>query len=283
MKAIAAHGLSQRRAASLIGVDPKTIRRPDVKDNDQIRARMRAIAEQRRRFGYRRIGLLLEREGVTMNQKKLYRLYTDERLTVRKRKRRKRAMDSRTPMPQAATPNARWSVDFVADTYGESRRFRALAVVDDHARDCIGLIADTSISGARVARELDAMIRVYGKPACIVSDNGTEFTSRAILDWQTRTGVAWHYIDPGKPQQNAYAESFIGRLRDECLNETVFETLDHARRTLATWRHDYNHVRPHGAHDGATPAEVRARAAGGWPGSSDGRSSRPLPSVLKTG
>jgi putative transposase len=112
---------------------------------------------------------------------------------------------------------------------------------------------------------------------------GTEFTSRAVLEWQTRTGIAWHYIDPGKPQQNAYAESFIGRCRDECLNETVFETLDHARRTLAKWRHDYNHVRPHSAHGGAIPAEVRAGIAGGWPGSSGGRSSRPIPSALKTG
>lgn len=132
---------------------------------------MRAIAEQRRRFGYRRIGVLLAREGLTMNKKKLYRLYTDERLTVRKRKRRKRAMGSRTPMPQAGAPNARWSLDFVSDTFGPSRRFRALCVVDDCARDCVGFIADTSISGARVVRELDAMIRVYGKPACIVSDN----------------------------------------------------------------------------------------------------------------
>jgi putative transposase len=242
-------------------VDPKTFRRPDIKDNQAIRTRMRAIAEERRRFGYRRIGVLLAREGVTMNKKKLYRLYTDERLTVRKRKGRKRAMGSRTPMPQAAAPNARWSVDFVSDTFGPSRRFRALAVVDDFARDSIALIADTSIGGARVVRELDAMIRLYGKPACIVSDNGTEFTSRAVLEWQSRTGVAWHYIAPGKPQQNAYAESFIGRLRDECLNETVFETLDHARKTLARWRHDYNHVRPHSALGNATPAEMRSGAA----------------------
>lgn len=248
-----------------------------------MRARMRAIAERRRRFGYRRIGVLLAREGHVMNEKKLYRLYTDERLTVRVRKKRKRAMGSRTPMPQAPAPNARWSLDFVSDTYGASRRFRALAVVDDFARDSVGLIADTSISGSRVVRELDAMIRLYGKPACIVSDNGTEFTSRAVLEWQTRTGIAWHYIDPGKPQQNAFIESFNGRLRDECLNETVFETLDHARRTLALWRHDYNHVRPHSALGGATPAAARAGAASGWPGSSGGRASRPLPIVLKKG
>jgi putative transposase len=259
----------------LVGVDPKTVRKADTRDNADIRARMKSIAEQRRRFGYRRIGLMLEREGIKMNPKKLFRLYTEERLTVRKRRGRKRAMGTRNPMPIPDHPNARWSIDFVSDTFGASRRMRILAVVDDCTRESIGLVADTSIGGHRVARELDAMIRVYGKPVCIVSDNGTEFTSRALLEWQTRAGVAWHYIDPGKPQQNAFAESFNGRLRDECLNETAFESLAHARKILALWRRDYNHVRPHSAHHGATPASARAGAAGGWPGSPDGRSSRP--------
>ncbi len=191
---------------------------------------MRAIAEQRRRFGYRRIGLMLEREGATMNPKKLYRLYSEERLTVRKRRGRKRATGTRTPMPVSDRPNARWSVDFVSDTSAPSRRFRIFAVVDDCTRESIGLIADTLIGGHRVARELDAMIRVYGKPDCIVSDNGTEFTSRAVLQWQTGSSVAWHYIDPGKPQQNPFAESFNGRLRDQCLNDTTFDSLAHARK-----------------------------------------------------
>ena len=236
---------------------------------------MRAIAAERRRFGYRRIGLMLEREGITMNPKKLFRLYSEEKLTVRKRRGRKRATGSRAPMPVPDWPNARWSVDFVSDTFASSRRFRIFAVVDDCTRESIGLIADTSISGHRVARELDAMIRVYGKPDCIISDHGTEFTSRAMLEWQTRSGVAWHYIDPGKPQQNAFAESFNGRLRDECLNETTFDSLPHARSELARWRYDYNHIRPHGAHGGATPASVRASAAV-RPGCVDGPAGRPL-------
>lgn len=243
---------------------------------------MREIAETRRRFGYRRIGLLLEREGVTMNKKKLYRLYSEERLTVRKRRGRKRAMGTRTPMPVPDRPNARWSLDFVSDTFGASRRFRILAVVDDCTRESIGMVADTSIGGVRVARELDAMMRVYGRPGSIVSDNGTEFTSRAMLEWQTRAGVAWHYIEPGKPQQNAFAESFNGRLRDECLNETWFDSLDHARHALARWRYDYNHVRPHSAHNGATPASVRAGAALGSPGS-DQDSIAPLSSNAFSG
>lgn len=281
MKAVAVHGLSQRRACTLVGVDPKTVRKPDIRDNPEIRARMRAIAADRRRFGYRRIGLMLEREGIKMNHKKLYRLYSEERLTVRKRKGRKRAMGTRIPMPVAVSPNARWSVDFVADTFGASRRLRILAVVDDHTRESIGLVADTSIGGHRVARELDRMIRIYGKPQCIVSDNGTEFTSRAMLEWQNRAAVAWHYIEPGKPQQNAFAESFNGRLRDECLNETAFDSLTHARKTLALWRHDYNHVRPHSAHGGATPSSVRAAAGGTARHGGANAPPRPLPSRQK--
>lgn len=257
MQAVAAHGISQRRACRLIGVDPKTVRRPERKDDAEVRTRMKEIAAHRRRFGYRRIGVLLAREGMVMNKKKLYRLYTEERLAVKRRKGRKRARGPSQPMPPAAAPNARWSLDFVSDTYGASRRFRILAVVDDCTRESIGLVADTSIGGVRVARELDAMIRCYGKPACIVSDNGTEFTSRAMLEWQGRANVAWRYIDPGKPQQNAFSESFNGRLRDECLNETWFDSLAHARRVLARWRYDYNHVRPHSAHGGKTPASMR--------------------------
>jgi putative transposase len=247
---------------------------------------MRAIAETRRRFGYRRIGLMLEREGVVMNHKKLHRIYREEGLAVRRRRGRKRATGSRTPMPQASAPNARWSLDFVSDTFGASRRFRMLAVVDDCTRENLGLIADTSIGGTRVARELDAMMRIYGKPGCIVSDNGPEFTSRAMLEWQNATRVDWHYIEPGKPQQNAYIESFNGRLRDECLNETSFDTLDHARRTLALWRYDYNHVRPHSAHDGGTPAAARQVSAGGLMAGQHGAnppSTRPLPTALHSG
>lgn len=282
MKAVAVHGLSQRRACGLFGVDPKTVRRSETKDNPEIRERMRVIAAERRRFGYRRIGVLLEREGMKMNHKKLYRLYREERLAVKRRRGRKRAIGSRTPAPQALSPNARWSIDFLSDTFGASRRFRILAVGDDCTRESIGLVGDTSIGGMRVTRELDAMIRIYGKPLSIISDNGPEFTSRAVLDWQNQTGVAWHYIDPGKPVQNAFIESFNGRLRDECLNEEVFDSLDDARRKLARWRYDYNHVRPHSAHDGATPASVRAAAAV-RPGCMAGPAGRPLPSVLQTG
>lgn len=251
------YDLSQRRACSLVSVDPKTVRRTPEPDNPDIRTRMREIASKRRRFGYRRIGLMLEREGIAMNEKKLRRLYREEGLAVKRRRGRKRATGTREPMPVPDAPSKRWSLDFVSDVFGAARRFRILAVIDDCTRECLALVADTSLSGMRVARELDRVIRLYGKPNTIVSDNGTELTSRAILEWQNDRGVAWHYIAPGKPQQNGFVESFNARLRDELLNEEVFETLSHARRLLARWRHDYNHVRPHSSLSGLAPADAR--------------------------
>lgn len=219
---------------------------------------MRAIAGERRRFGYRRIGLMLEREGIVMNHKKLRRLYGEEGLSVRRRRGRKRATGTRSPLAVPERPGQRWSLDFLQDGFGEVRRLRIFAVIDDFTRECLALVADTSIGGERVSRELDAVIRLYGKPETIVSDNGTELTSRAVLNWQKERGIGWHYIQPGKPQQNAFIESFNARLRDECLNEEVFDSLAHARRILALWRYDYNHIRPHSALDGKTPAECRS-------------------------
>jgi len=176
-----------------------------------------------------------------MNHKKLRRLYAEERLQVRRRGGRKRAVGTRAPMTLPQGPNERWSLDFAADTLTDGRRFRILVVVDDFTRECLCLAADTSLSGKRVARELTAIIAHRGaRPLLCVSDNGTELTSTAILTWCQQTKVEWHYIAPGKPQQNAFAESFIGRLRDECLNETLFTSLRQARTVLASWQRDYN-------------------------------------------
>jgi putative transposase len=161
-------------------------------------------------------------------------------------------------MPAPDWPTKRWSLDFVAEAFGPARRFRMLNVIDDDTRECLALVADTSLSGTRVARELDRCIRLYGKPETIVSDNGAELTSRAILEWQNRVSIAWHDIAPGKPQQNGFVESFNGKLRDECLNEEVFDSLAHARKVLAHWRHDYNHHRPHSSLGGLTPAACRS-------------------------
>jgi len=258
---MADHGLSQRRAARLVGVDPKTLRRDRPPDNPEIRKKMRDLAAKRRRFGYRRLGVLLAREGYDMNHKKLFRLYREEGLTVRRRKGRKRATGSRTEMPVSCQPGDRWSLDFMSDSLQSGRKLRILAVIDDCTRESLGLIADFSFSGGRVARELDHLVRLYGKPGCIVSDNGTEFTSRAMLKWQDKAGVDWHFIDPGKPQQNGFVESFNGRLRDECLNEEVFTSLNEARLILGAWRYDYNNIRPHSGLQNQTPMQVRQHYA----------------------
>ena len=156
--------------------------------------------------------------------------------------------------------NARWSLDFVSDTFTDGRRFRVLAVVDDYTREGLALIADTSLSGLRVVRELDAIIRWRGRPATIVSDNGTELTSMAVLRWCQQSGVEWHYIAPGKPTQNAFVESFNGRFRDECLNDTLYSTLSEARSTISSWREDYNQHRPHSALGNITPAEFATKS-----------------------
>jgi putative transposase len=222
--------VSQRRACEVIEADRSSVRYLSVRADDAlIRTRLRELASVRRRFGYRRLLLMIRSEGVLINHKKLRRLYAEERLQVRRRGGRKRALGTRAPMTLPQGSNQRWSLDFVSDTLTDSRRFRILAVVDDFTRECIALVADTSLSGTRVGRELDATIARRGRPMMIVSDNGTEFTSMAILRWSQMTKVDWHYIAPGKPQQNAFVESFNGRLRDELLNETLFSSLDHAR------------------------------------------------------
>ena len=250
-----AYEVSQRRACQVISADRTSMRYRSVRPDDvTLRARLRELAAVRRRFGYRRLMILLRREGTRVNHKKLRRLYREERLQVRRRGGRKRALGTRAPLALPQGPNQRWSLDFVSDTLTDSRRFRILAVVDDFTRECLTLVADTSLSGERVARALDAIIARRGRPLSIVSDNGTELTSMAILGWSQETLVDWHYIAPGKPTQNAFIESFNGRLRDELLNETLFTSLAHAREALAIWRDDYNTVRPHSAIGNVPPA-----------------------------
>ena len=259
--AINEKGYSQRRACTLIGLAPKTYRYASSRGDDAaVRERLCTLARQRRRFGYRRLHILLRRDGIALNHKKLFRLYREERLTVRRRGGRKRALGTRAPMALPQGPDQRWSLDFVSDVLADGRRFRVLVVVDDFTRECLALVVDTSISGRRVARELDAIIATRKRPAMIVSDNGTELTSHAILRWQEKHGAQWHYIAPGKPQQNAFVESLNGRFRDECLNEHVFRGLPLARRIIEAWRLDYNGERPHTSLGGLTPAEFAARS-----------------------
>jgi putative transposase len=249
------YAVSQRRACKVIGADRTSVRyRSRRPDDTAIRLRLREMAASRRRFGYRRLHVLLEREGTHMNHKRLRRLYAEERLHVRRRGGRKRALGTRAPIALPQGPNQRWSLDFLSDAFTDGRRFRILAVVDDFTRECLCLVADTSLSGRRVARELDLVIAARGRPLSCVSDNGTELTSMAILRWSQETQVGWHYIAPGKPTQNAFVESFNGRLRDELLNETLFTSLAHARAALAAWKDDYNTVRPHSGIRNLPPA-----------------------------
>ena len=250
------HGVSQRRACNALNVDRSTVRyRSKRADDSDLREEIKLVAKERRRFGYRRIQVMLERKGIFMNYKKLRRIYTEEKLQVRRRGGRKRALGTRKPMVLPDGPNQRWSLDFVNDAFTDGRRFRILTVIDDFTRENLALLADTSLSGLRVSRELDRIIAERGQPATIVSDNGTEFTSMAILQWVQNTGIDWHYIAPGKPQQNGFIESFNGKLRDECLNETLFSSLAEAKETLKEWKDDYNQQRPHSALGNLTPLE----------------------------
>jgi putative transposase len=258
-----ARQMSERRACRVAGVDRALVRyRPKRPDDAALRDRLKALAHERRRFGYRRLYVLLRREGWTVNRKRVQRIYREERLMVRKRRGRKRALGLRAPMQAPDRPNACWSLDFVHDQMNDGRRFRVLAVVDECTRECLALVPDTSISGQRVARELDRIIAWRGKPEAVLSDNGTELTSNAILIWTDERGVEWRYIQPGKPAQNAFVESFNARLRDELLNETLFRSLPHARLMLEAWRDDYNRHRPHGKLGWLTPAAYAARWQG---------------------
>lgn len=210
------HRMSERRACKAIGCCGMTMRYNTTRADDAaLRQRMRALAKERRRFGYRRLHVLLKREGYEINHKKLFRLYREGKLAARRRGGRKRAITTMAPLLIPVAPNDRWLLDFVSDQLTDGRRFRILTVVDDCMRECLALVADTSLSGSRVARELDRLMLERGKPKMIVSDNGSELTSNAILSWADQAWVEWHYIAPGKPMQNGFCESFDGRLRDE--------------------------------------------------------------------
>ena len=197
---------------------------------------------------------MLRDQGEPSGINRIYRLYREEGLIVRKRRARRKAIGTRAPILVEAKLNARWSLDFVHDQLAHGRRFRILNIVDDVTRECLAAIPDTSISGRRVARELTTIVSARGKPQMIVSDNGTEFTSNAILGWAKDHGVDWHYIAPGRPMQNGYIESFNGRMRDELLNESLFVDLDQARQLINAWVADYNTARPHSSLGYRTPA-----------------------------
>ena len=224
-------------------------------NDDGLRERIRELAHQRRRFGCPRIHILLRREGLVVNHKRTERIYREEGLSLRKRKRKKTAAMERVILPAPVRPNERWSMDFVTDSIVTGRRFRALAIVDDYSRECPAIEVDTSIGGGRVVQVLDRLAETRGLPEVITIDNGPEFAGKALDEWAYRRGVKLNFIRPGKPIENAYAESFIGRFRDECLNENWFISLKDARHIIESWRIDYNEARPHSSLKGLTPKE----------------------------
>jgi putative transposase len=205
---------------------------------------------------------LLKREGLVINHKRTERIYHEEGLALRRKRRKKGTAGSRVMMPSPQRPNQRWSMDFVTDSVVTGRRFRALAIVDDYSRECPVIEVDSSLGGARVVSVLERLAETRGLPNVITTDNGPEFTGRALDEWAYRKGVQLNFIRPGKPIENAYAESFIGRLRDECLNENWFMNLKQARAIIEDWRKDYNEVRPHSSLNGMAPMEYAETAAG---------------------
>jgi putative transposase len=252
--------VSNRRACGLIGMNRTTWwYRSQAKDQTPLRHRIRELAAARPRFGYRRIHVLLRREGWSVNHKRVYRLYTAEELAVRTKRRKKRASHARLLLPGASRPNERWSMDFVADRLDDGRPFRVLTVVDQFSRECVRLEVASGLTGKSVAAALELVVHERGAPTAITVDNGSEFYSQAMDSWAYRHSVQLDFIRPGKPVENAYIESFNGRLRDECLNTNLFLTLADAKEKLERWRHDYNHRRPHSAIGNLTPIEYAAR------------------------
>ena len=231
-------------------------------NDDAVRQRLRELAEQRKRFGSPRLHMLLKREGLVINHKRTERLYREEGLALRKKRKRKGAAGARVVLPMPQRINERWSMDFVTDRIVTGRRFRALTIVDNYSRECPAIEVDTSLGGRRVVGVLERLAETRGLPEVITIDNGPEFAGRALDEWAYRNGVKLNFIRPGKPIENAYAESFNGRLRDECLNTNWFISLNHARSLIEEWRRDYNEIRPHSSLKGATPKEYAEIAVG---------------------
>ena len=249
-------GLSIRRSCRLVGVYRATYAyRLRDKGDGLLRVRLRALAEQRRRFGCPRLHVMLRRESLVINHKRTERIYREEGLSLRLKKRKKKAVVLRVRLLQAEHADQRWSMDFVADSTLAGRRFRALGIVDDYSRECPAIEVNSSIPGTRVVEVLEGLAETRGLPEVITMDNGPEFVGKTLDEWAYRRGIKLNFIRPGKPVENAYAESFIGKLRDECLNENWFSSVKEARDIIETWRRDYNEVRPHSSLDNLSPME----------------------------
>lgn len=248
------HQLSQRRACRLVNLSRTTARyRSRRVDDPHLRQRLCELAERRPRFGYRRLTVLLRRDGLVVNHKRVYRLYREEALMLRRKRRKRLTSACRVRPAQPVHARQHWAMDFTSDVLANGRRFRTLNVVDRFTRECLAIEVDTSLPGQRVVRTLERLRDVYGLPKVLIVDNGPEFVGRALDAWAYQHGVQVHFIAPGKPMQNGHVESFNGKFRDECLNQHWFMDLADARSLIEGWRCDYNTVRPHSAIGNQTP------------------------------
>jgi len=255
--------MKKRRACRVVGLAPSTLyyqsKRPERAD---IRARLRDLAAQRPRWGYRRLHVLLHREGHQLNHKLVFRLYRSEGLAVRRKKRKRMAASLRVVPPPPTAPRQQWTMDFTQDSLSTGRQFRTLNLIDTFTRECLLIEADHSLTGPRVVRVLEQLVERHGKPEVIRIDNGTEFTSSAVDAWAYGQSVRLDFITKGKPTENGHIESFNGKFRDECLNENWFINLDDVRRKVEAYRVDYNEVRPHSSLDNKTPNEFARSLTG---------------------
>jgi transposase InsO family protein len=258
-----AKGMTERRALQVVGMSASAYRyqpRPDR--NQALRERIVGLAQRHRRYGAGMIYLKLRQAGETVNHKRVERLYGLEKLQIRRRRRKKIPVSERQPLLRPGAANEVWSMDFVFDRIATGRSLKALVIVDDATHEAVAVLAEHSIGGERLTRMMDEVCSRRGRPAVIRTDNGKEFTGKAMLNWAYRNGVSLRLIEPGKPNQNAYVESFNGRLRDECLNEHWFTSLPHARLEIERWRREYNKERPKQGLGGLTPTQYAKHLAG---------------------
>jgi putative transposase len=258
MYIIECFGLSVRRACRLIGIWRTSFAykaKDRSPDEAVIRSLLKEIAQKRRRFGCPRLHIMLRREGFLINHKRTERIYKEEGLSLRIRRRRKMSSLLRTEVPRPLHPNHIWSMDFIKDAIYTGRKLKVLPIIDEFTKKCFKIEVDTSITGIRVVRILNDIALMEGLPEIIIVDNGPEFISKALDNWAYQRGAKLFFITPGKPVENMYIESFNGRLRDECLNEHWFMSIEHARQVIEDWRIDYNTERPHSSLDNLTPEE----------------------------
>ena len=255
-------GLTERHGLQIVHMSASALRyQPRADRNRALRERIVALAQRHRRYGVGMIHLKLRQAGEIVNYKRVERLYALEKLHIRRRRRKKIPVSDRQPLIRPGRANEVWSMDFVFDRVATGRMIKCLVIVDDATHEAVALAPEHTIGGEHLTRIMDSVCSQRGKPAIIRTDNGAEFTGRAMLTWAHRNDIALRLIEPGKPNQNAYVESFNGRLRDECLNEHWFTSLAHARSVIEAWRQEYNQERPKRVLGGRTPAQYAKHLA----------------------